>query len=192
MSTAEARPPRRVRVERNIYRRPDGRLEVGYRDSASKQRWKGPLDTITAARRARDALLGAKARGERVEPNPRLTFGTTADKWLAEQVVELRPATRAIYANAVNTHLRPRWGGRRLDQLRVDDAARLVRDLRASGLAEWTISGIVKAANRVFKFAARRLGWYGVSPFTLLENGERPRVSETAERRAFLGVRLGQ
>src|SRR4051794_22429055 len=192
MSTADARSPRRVRVERNIYRRPDGRLEVGYRDSASRQRWKGPFDTITAARRQRDAVLGAKAKGERVQPAPRLTFGVAADRWLTEQVVELRPATRAIYANAVNNHLRPRWGGRRLDHLRVDDAAKLVRELRAAGLAEWTISGIVKAANRVFKFAARRLGWYGVSPFTLLEIGERPSVSKTDERRVFLFDELAQ
>src|SRR3954449_13044473 len=183
---------RRARVERNIYRRPDGKLEVGYRDSASKQRWKGPFDTITAARRQRNALVGAKARGEHVEPTPRLTFGTAADKWLAEQVVELRPATQAIYANAINNHLRPLGGARRLDQLGVDDAANLVRALRAAGLAESTIGGILKAANRVFKFAARRMGWHGASPFSLLEKGERPRVSETVERRIYLGDELAQ
>ena len=62
MSTVKAKPPRRVLVERNIYRRPDGKLEVGYRDSASKQRWKGPFDTITAARRQRNALVGCEGQ----------------------------------------------------------------------------------------------------------------------------------
>ena len=100
MSTVHTKPPRRIRVERNIYRRPDGKLEVGYRDSASKQRWKGPFDTITAARRQRDALLGAKAKGDRVEPAPRLTFGAAADRWLAEQVVQLRATTQANYRTA--------------------------------------------------------------------------------------------
>ena len=186
MSSTQATPARRTRVERNIYVRGDGKTyEVGYRDSASKQRWKVVAGGITAARRERDALIGAKARGEVVRPNPRLRFGEAADKWLAEQVAELRPATRAIYANAVNLHLRPRWGNRRIDHLTVDDAAKLIRELRAYGLAEWTISGIVKAGNRVFRFAQRRLGWHGVSPFTLLESGERPRVSQTPERRVY-------
>jgi integrase len=200
MSTKQAKP-RRVRVpgdkNSNIYERPDGRFEVGFRDSTGKQRWKVPdfpaaFDTITEARRARDKVLGMKAGGERVQPSPKLKFGDAADKWMAEQVAELRPATRAIYRNAVENHLRPRWGNRRMDHLTVDDAAKLIRELRAHGLAEWTISGIVKAANRVFKFAQRRMAWHGISPFTLLENGERPKVSETPERRIYHGDELAQ
>ncbi len=31
---------RRVRVERNIYRRPTGVLEVGFKDGAGIQRWR--------------------------------------------------------------------------------------------------------------------------------------------------------
>jgi hypothetical protein len=52
-------------------------------------------------------LTRARGRGERVQPNPRLRFGDAADKWLSEQVCELRPATIAIYANSVKTHLKP-------------------------------------------------------------------------------------
>src|SRR3954453_16022725 len=80
---------RRERVERNIYVGHDagGRTSyvVGYRDSAGKQRWQTVQGGITAARRTRDAILGSKAKGERVAPNPRLTFGEAADRWLAEQ-----------------------------------------------------------------------------------------------------------
>jgi len=112
---------RRVRVERNIYQRPGGRFEVGYRDSAGRQRWRTVEGGITAARAARDDLLGRRGRGERVQPNPRLRFGEAADAWLAGQVADLRPATRAIYRNAIETHLRPRWGRRRLDAITVDD-----------------------------------------------------------------------
>lgn len=32
--------PRRVRVERNIYRRPSGVYEVGFKDGSAKQRWR--------------------------------------------------------------------------------------------------------------------------------------------------------
>src|SRR4051795_10522698 len=66
---------RRVRVERNTYRRPsDGKFEVGYRDSTGKQRWKVIVGGITAARAERDSILGAKGKGEIVQPNPRLRF----------------------------------------------------------------------------------------------------------------------
>src|SRR4051794_26390847 len=87
------RPVRRVRVSstnnRNLYWRRDGKLEIGYRDSAGKQRWAGPFDTITAARAERDSILGAKGKGDRVHPSPRLKFGDAADRWLTEQVTQL-------------------------------------------------------------------------------------------------------
>jgi len=196
MSTADATPPRRRREpgrrNANVYRRYDGRLEVGYRDSAGKQRWTRPFDTITAARAERDSILAAKGQGERVQPNPRLRFADAAERWLAEQVSELRPSTRASYENAVRTHLLPRWGSRRLDSITVDDAALLVRELRADGKAEWTISGVTKAVSRIFKFAVRRLAWHGTNPIPLLENGERPKVGATPRRRIYEADELTQ
>jgi len=75
-----------------------------------------------------------------VQPNPRMRFGDAADRWLAEQVAALRPATRAIYRNAVVDHLRPRWGTPRMDAIGVDDAAKLVRELRAPGLFRFAAS----------------------------------------------------
>jgi integrase len=195
MSKANA-TARRVRVERNIYRRQDavGHTvhEVGYRDSAGRQRWRTVDGGITAARAARDDVLGRKGRGERVQPNPRLRFGEAADAWLAGQVAELRPATQAIYSNAIETHLRSRWGRRRLDTITVEDVARLVRELRKEGKAEWTTAGVVKAANRTFKFAKRRMNWHGQNPVLELEKGERPKVSAAARRPIFVGDQLAQ
>ena len=188
--------PRRVRVpgerNHNIHERPDGKFELGYRDSTGRQRWKVIDGGITAARAERDTILGARGRGERVQPNPRLKFGEAADRRLAEQVADLRPATRAIYRNAVNGHLKPRWGSRRMDALDVTDAARLVREMRAEGLAEWTISGVLKAANRVFKFAQRHCAWHGVSPISLLQGGDWPKVAGTPERRIYQADELAE
>lgn len=48
---------RRVRVERNIYRRSSGVYEIGCRDANGKQRWQTVEGGITAAR----ALLGRVA-----------------------------------------------------------------------------------------------------------------------------------
>jgi integrase len=190
-------PPRRVRVERNIYRTPGNGLEVGYRDSSGKQRWQRvPGATadrgIMVARAVRNDLLGRRGKGEHVQPNPKLAFGEAADRWLDEQVVELRPATQAIYRNAIDTHLRPRWGRRRLDTLTPDDAAVLVRELRAAGKSEWTIAGVLKAAGRVFRFAYRRMSWHGENPISALEAGERPKTGQTQRRRIYLDDELQQ
>src|SRR3954454_3429382 len=105
-------PKRRVAVpgDRGVYWRPDGLLEVGYRDADGRLRWRGPFDTLTAARAARGDAR-SKARGGAGESaNPRLRFGEAADRWLAEQVVELRRQTRVRYASHLRNHLRPRWG----------------------------------------------------------------------------------
>jgi integrase len=187
---------RRERVEPNIYRRraADGRevFEVGFRDATGRQRWKTIGGGITAARSVRNDLLGRKARNERVSTNPRLRFGEAADAWLAGPVATLRPATRAVYTNAIETHLRPRFGRIRLDGISGDDAAKLVRDLRNRGAAEWTIRGILSTFGRVFRYATTRLGWLGTDPTTLLGSGERPKTNATARRRIYRGDELAQ
>ena len=107
---------RRERVEPNIYKRSNAAgvdvFEIGYRDAAGTQRWRTVEGGITAARSVRNDLLGRKSRHERVSANPRLRFGDAADAWLAGPVSTLRPATRAVYLNHIETHLRPRWGVR--------------------------------------------------------------------------------
>ncbi len=100
---------RRVRVERNIYRRPTGVFEVGLKDGDGVQRWRTVDGGITAARALRDELLASRGRGERVAPNPRLGFAEAADIWLAGPVADLRASTQAGYRNAVDRHLRPRY-----------------------------------------------------------------------------------
>ena len=167
-------------------------FEVGYRDSAGKQRWRTVEGGITAARAVRDDVLGRKGRGERVRPNPGLRFGDAAEAWLRGQVADLRPATQQIYRSAVETHLRPRWGRRWLDAIGVEEVAALVRELRVAGKSEWTIAGVLKAVNRIFKFASRRLGWFGANPVGELEDGERPRTGTAAKRRLYAGDELPQ
>src|SRR3954453_8586080 len=89
------KPKRRVSVAGNpgVYWRADGTFEVGYRDADGRQRWRGPFDTITAARAARGDARARARGGERESANPRLKFREAANRWLAEQVAELRPST---------------------------------------------------------------------------------------------------
>jgi site-specific recombinase XerD len=82
-------------------------------------------------------------------------------------VRDLRPRTDESYRTAVNTHLSPRFGGRRLDAMTPDDLAALVRDMRAKGLSESTISIAIGVTNRIYRYAIRRLGWSGTNPVSI-------------------------
>src|SRR3984885_1582826 len=187
MATADDRrpAPRRVRVERNIYRRASGVYEIGFKDAAGRQRWRTIDGGITAARAVRDELLVRRSHGERIASNARLRFGDAAAQWLAGPVVDLRATTQACYRNAVEQHLMRRFATHRLDAISPDDLAALVRELRADGLAESTIVIVVGVVNRIYRYAARRLGWAGTNPVSLLLPSERPKPGKSARRRLF-------
>ncbi len=184
--------PRRVRVERGIYRRPTGVLEVAFRDETGRLRWHTVDGGILAARKVRDDLSARRARGESVAPRPKLRFGDAAGDWLNGPVVDLRETTQAKYRCMVNEHLGPRFGARRLDSVTADDLAYLVRELRADGKSEATIAVILGVVGRIYKFAARRLGWRGTIPTTLMLQSERPKASQAKRRPIFTGEQLEQ
>lgn len=184
--------PRRIRVERNIYRRASGIYEVGFKDGGGKQRWRTVDGGISAARAVRDELLVRRARGERVAPDARLRFGDAAARWLSGPVVDLRASTQACYRNAIERHLLPRFATRRMDAITPDDLAQLVRQLRAEGLSESTIVIVIGVANRVYRYAARRLGWLGTNPVLLMLSSERPKPSQGVRRRVFNAGELEQ
>lgn len=178
------RTARRVREpgekNANIYRRADGKFEVGYRDSDGVQRWKSVAGGISAARAERDRIFGARASGQVVRPNPKLRFGEAREAWLEHEVVHLRSKTQESYRDAAN---RLPWTNRRMDSLGADDVAAVVGDLRARGLSEWTIAGTVKAASAIFRFARRQLRWSGANPVDDLSPAQRPKLSQAPKRR---------
>ncbi len=190
--TGQRDAPRRVRVERNIYRRPTGVLEVGFKDAGGIQRWRTVDGGIMAARKLRDELLARRGRGEMVAPDSRLRFGEAADLWLAGPVSDLRQSTQIKYRIILDQHLRPRYGGRRLDAISADDLAELVRELREAGKSEATIAVALGIASRIYKFAARRLGWTGANPNTLMLSSERPKVSLAKRRPIFTPEQIEQ
>jgi len=181
---------RRVRVERNIYRRPSGVYEVGFKDGGGKQRWRTVAGGITAARALRDELLARRGRGERVVTDGRLRFADAAAKWLAGPVLDLRPRTQECYRNAIERHLVPAFGARRLDAISPDELSLLVREMRRLGFSESTIVIVLGVTNRVYRYSARRLGWTGPNPVSLMLPSERPKPSQGKRRRIFEGREL--
>lgn len=101
--------PRRVRVERAIYCRSTGVLEVCFRDENGRLRWRTVDGGILAAHKLRDDLSARRARGESVAANPKLRFGEAADRWLNGPVLDLRDTTQVKYRSIVNGHVRPRF-----------------------------------------------------------------------------------
>jgi integrase len=200
LTTAGRPPGRRTRVERNLYERYNSagerKFELGYRDWRGRQRWQTVTEpgkkeaTLRFARGERDRLLGRRQAGEHVEPSPKLRFEPAVEKWLADEVSELRPATQSAYRYAA-AHAMGRWSRRRLDSIEPDDCAELVKALRREGLSEATIAGVVRATSAVFKFAKRRLRWRGENPVPLLSRQERPRAGGT-ERRIYERDELAQ
>ena len=199
MSTAKGKP-RGVRVEKNVYSRertgPNGKpqtvYEIGYRDSTGKQRWQ-PVPAgqgIVAARKIRDDILGRKGQGETVVPDPKVKFGVAADAWLAGPVASLRPSTRAVYTGHLDKHLRPRWSSRQLQAIQPDDVKRLIADLRAAGLSEWTITGVLGVLTQIYKGARVRLRYRGEKPMDGLWHDERPKPQARAKRRLYEGDEL--
>ena len=184
--------PRRVRVERNIYRRPTGVLEIGFKDASGIQRWRTVDGGVMAARKLRDDLLARRGRGETVAPDSRLRVAEAATHWLEGPVQDLRPATQAGYRSAVEQHVLPRYRNRRLDALTADDLAVLVRELRQNGKSEATIAAVLGAIGRIYKFAARRLGFTGANPTTLMLASERPKVSRATHRPLFSPEQIEQ
>ena len=147
-------------------------------------RWRTVDGGILAARKVRDDLGARRARGESIAPRTKLRFGQAADAWLSGPVLDLRETTQSKYRCIVNEHVRPRFEARHLDAVTADDLALLVRDLRADGKSEATIAAVLSVVGRVYKFAARRLGWSGTIPNTLLLHSERPKVSLAKRRRS--------
>jgi integrase len=82
----------------------------------------------------------------------------------------------------VEQHLRPRFGRKRLDAITPDDAAGLVREMRAKGYAEQTISRAPGTLSMGFKYAARRLGGPRQNPVAELLTDERPHPGPSTHR----------
>jgi integrase len=179
--------PRRRPVARHpgiYYRpRPGGKVqppyEVPYLDSSGKRRWAVVHGSLDDAEAKRAELRLRRRRGERIQPT-RQTFEEHAREWLERQ--DVRPRTREIYTWALEQHLIPRLGRRRLDQISVDDVAALIVAMRRQRLKGWTITSALRPLSIILAQAARR-GRIPVNPLTQLERGERPRHDDQRPKR---------
>src|SRR5215211_6734090 len=109
--------PGRVRVERGIYRQPNGKYAVCWRH-AGRLRFRTVGFELTDARRERLALIAATCAGK-VPVAPRLRFETVARRWLERfeakvAAGERHPRTLEAHRYQLDRHLLP---GLRISEL---------------------------------------------------------------------------
>src|SRR5918995_1759929 len=152
--------PRRRPVPRHpgIYYRPrrGGKVappyEIPYLDSSGKRRWAVVHGSLDDAEARRAELRLRRRRGERIEPI-RQTFADYAREWLERQ--DVRPRTREIYSWALEQHLIPRLGRRRLAQISSGAAAAVTPARRGKGFKGWRITSALRPLAITLPQAAR-------------------------------------
>src|SRR5215207_283086 len=176
--------PGRVRVERGIYRQPNGKYAVCWRH-AGRLRFRTVGFHVAEARRERLALIAATREGK-VPVSPRLRFETVAGRWLERfeakvAAGERHPRTLEAHRYQLDRHLLPPFGRRRVASLTVDDVAELLHQLRRSGRSAKTSASALATLQSVMRFA-RRCGWIVADPVERLEHDERPRPQRRRQR----------
>src|SRR4051795_9913630 len=118
----------------SIARRPDGTYRPRYRDEHGKEHarhFKRKVD----AQRWLDEVTAAVQTGTYVDPKrARTTVGELAPVWLAGKI-NLKPTSRARYADVLKTHVLPRWGNVALIRVTHGDVQAWLSELSNRGLA---------------------------------------------------------
>jgi site-specific recombinase XerD len=161
------------------------RYEFNYLDSNGSRRWEVVHGNLEIADTRKAELRLRRRRGERVEPN-RQTFAQYAEEWLERQSV--RPRTLEIYRWALNYHLIPYFGRRRLDQIHAEDVARFIALMRRTEYASGkhykknTIQKALQPLRMILAQAARKRR-IPVDPMSQLEPGELPSGDDQRPKR---------
>jgi hypothetical protein len=149
--------PRRVRVERGIYRQRNGKYAVCWRH-AGRLRFRTVGFDVVEARRERLALIAATREGS-VPVSPRLRFETVAGRWLERFEVkvaagERHPRTLEAHRYQLDRHLLPGLARRRIASITVDYVAELPM-LRRKGCSAKTSASALAMLQSVMRFARR-------------------------------------
>jgi integrase len=199
----------REKVKPGIWRRRNAKgkpvYEITFRDSDGRQR----RQTVAGGmREAEQALADVKARmgkGERIAPNPKLTFAAAQEAWLEAKGPNLQPKTLKTYDYALKTHLLPRFGRRKLTEIDVTSVARFVAAMKTAeyrrevqertgqkptaetGYAVETIKSVLIPLSRTIDYAKRHMGHGGENPVRALDRDERPGYREHKRKKPKLG-----
>lgn len=174
----------RVRVERGIYRQPNGKYAVCFM-LEGKPRFRTVGYDLALARKERETLSRAASFGV-LACAPRLSFAKLAGWWLEryERKVatgQRRERTLTLHRYHLERHLLPGLGDRLARSITVREVAGLIEQLRGAGRSERTIAGALHTLHNVMRFAVRN-AWIAENPVEKLERDERPHPVRRAPR----------
>lgn len=176
---------RRVRVERGIYRQPNGKYAVCFRH-ARKLRFRTIGFDLPAARRQREALIAAAQSGEAPPLSPQLRFHALVASWVERfrarvAAGERRQRTLEAHLYHIDRQLLPAFAARRASSITVDDIVMLLAEMRSSGCSPKTCANALGTLQAIMRYA-RRNGWITTDPVDQLEFDERPRPERRRQR----------
>jgi integrase len=176
---------RRERVEQGVYRRPDGKLEIGWRDAGGRQRWRAVDGGVKAARAELAAEHTKRAKGEQTPDAPRLTFRAAGESWWDLRAVRhTRPQSQVVYRRTLDT-LIGEFGSMRLSAITPHLVADYVAREQTAGYKGWTLKARMTILGSVFKHATKRLGYTGTNPVVLMDKREKPTSEDASPRRVL-------
>ena len=173
----------RERVERGIWKRrakSGWRYEIVISDCGRVTR-RVVEGGLHEARAVRGEILSRRAKGERIFRPARLTFQEVVREWEESGTSHLRPSTLGLYKRYLGRKAVKRWEARPVASLTVDDAARLVSELRKERLSASSIRGVLVAVSGPLGLAVRR-GYIATNPIRQLSRHERPAVEREPKR----------
>jgi hypothetical protein len=165
--------PRRVRVERRIYRQPNGKYAVCTRHAGVLHFRTAGFD-LEEARRRRTALIAAVHEGK-APVSPRLRFDTVAGWWVErfeDKVAAGERHSRTLEAHRyqLDRHLLPALAGRRVATIGVGTVAELLGAMRAERCSPKTSASALGTLQGILRYA-RRHGWIRADPVSCSRPG---------------------
>jgi integrase len=105
------------------------RYRVRYRTPDHQERQKRGFRTKREAELYLASVEVQKARGEFIDArHAQALLGTLGDAWMASQA-HLKPSSLVVMESAWRLHVKPVWGGKRLNEIRHSDVQRWVSSL---------------------------------------------------------------
>lgn len=136
-----------------------GILDLGADATGKRRRRRVSGNTRAEVRVKLDALRHDAEKGLPVTPGS-LTVGDVLTSWL-EEVLPVRARVKSSntvdnYRWAIERHIRPALGARRLRELTPDDVERMLRDRATAGMAKNSLVRLRSVAVMALRYAQRR------------------------------------
>jgi integrase len=154
---------RRIRGEGSVYQRKDGYWVAQYN---------GQYRYAKTKKEAKKKLLELVKAGEVHKPESKITVSAFMDRWITFAEQNLKPATIKRYREAIEIHVKPNLGDKKLHKLDAMTAQDMYARMQQDGLSPATVNLVHSVLSSAFK---RAIKW-GMLHHNVIENVEAPKI----------------